>query len=55
MEYQYDGANRPVAVKVSDKDGQAEYTVQFKYDDKPNPALHTSAMCNVLECSMAIR
>jgi uncharacterized protein RhaS with RHS repeats len=49
MEYKYDGANRPVAVKVLDKDGQAEYTVQFKYDDKPNPALHTSAMSNVLE------
>jgi hypothetical protein len=49
MEYTYDGANKPVALKVSDKDGQAEYSVEFKYDDKSNSALHTSVMFNALE------
>ena len=49
MEYQYNKAGLPVEVKVSDRDGQAEYSVKFSYDDKLNPALHTSAIFNVFE------
>ncbi|MBC7920802.1 MAG: hypothetical protein H7Z75_06880 [Ferruginibacter sp.] len=49
MEYDYDQSDNPVTVKVLDKAGKPEYTVALKYDDKPNPARHTSALHNPLE------
>jgi hypothetical protein len=49
MEYQYDQQGLPIGLTVVDKDGQQECTVRFKYDGKPNPAINTSALSNMLE------